>query len=240
MPQPWPWVKVRERSSNTFPQTHIFFVPNIKGLGQTVLIWEGKVFAAADADAAETDWKHKVTPERGDLMKDFRTWGQTIDLARYGNSVWANKILGCAKCLFLMKFRMKMKKIRVILGCANSSIAPAKHGCTGGWLILWAKQPQHAVVCPRSPISSFATASVCETTSSHWLLPMLNGRRWGKIFCIKMYWTQAKMLLLADVDEYSFAKAEHQNFTPLQLPGFQFQLPGQSKVGFGVTVKPLV
>ena len=36
-------------------------------------MWEGKVFAAADADAvnadaAETDWKHKVTPERGDLM----------------------------------------------------------------------------------------------------------------------------------------------------------------------------
>ena len=32
-------------------------------------MWEGKVFAAADADAdaAETDWKHKVTPERGDL-----------------------------------------------------------------------------------------------------------------------------------------------------------------------------
>ena len=35
-------------------------------------MWEGKVFVAADADAdadaAETDWKHKVTPERGDLM----------------------------------------------------------------------------------------------------------------------------------------------------------------------------
>ena len=35
-------------------------------------MWEGKVFAAAnadaDADAAETDWKHKVTPERGDLI----------------------------------------------------------------------------------------------------------------------------------------------------------------------------
>ena len=51
---------------------HIFFVPNIKGLAQTVLMWEGKVFADADADAdaadaAETDWKHKVTPERGDL-----------------------------------------------------------------------------------------------------------------------------------------------------------------------------
>ena len=66
MPQPWPWVKVMERSSSTFPQTHIFFVPNIKGLAQTVLMWEGKVFA--DADPAETDWKHKVTPERGDLI----------------------------------------------------------------------------------------------------------------------------------------------------------------------------
>ena len=61
-----------EWSSSTIPQTHIFFVPNIKGLAQTVLTWEGKVFAdtdadadAADADAAETDWKHNVTPERG-------------------------------------------------------------------------------------------------------------------------------------------------------------------------------
>ena len=64
-----------ERSSSTIPQTHIFFVPNIKGLAETVLTWEGKVFAAAaadadaDADAAETDWKHKVTPEGGDLIK---------------------------------------------------------------------------------------------------------------------------------------------------------------------------
>ena len=40
-------------------------------------MWEGKVFAdadadadAADVDAAETDWKHKVTPERGDRV----TW----------------------------------------------------------------------------------------------------------------------------------------------------------------------
>ena len=34
-------------------------------------MWEGKVFVAADAaDAAETDWKHKVTPERGDLMSE--------------------------------------------------------------------------------------------------------------------------------------------------------------------------
>ena len=33
------------------------------------LTWEAKVFAAAAADAvAETNWKHKVTPDRGDLM----------------------------------------------------------------------------------------------------------------------------------------------------------------------------
>ena len=29
MPQPWPWVKVMERLSSTFPQTHIIFVSNI-------------------------------------------------------------------------------------------------------------------------------------------------------------------------------------------------------------------
>ena len=34
-------------------------------------MWEAKVVAAADAaaDAAETNWKHKVTPDRGDLIK---------------------------------------------------------------------------------------------------------------------------------------------------------------------------
>ena len=37
-------------------------------------MWEGKVFAAADAadapdaDTAETNWKHKVTPDWGDLI----------------------------------------------------------------------------------------------------------------------------------------------------------------------------
>ena len=31
-------------------------------------MWEGKVFADADAaDTADANWKHKVTPERGDL-----------------------------------------------------------------------------------------------------------------------------------------------------------------------------
>ena len=37
-----------------------------------VLTWEANVVAAGDAaaaaDAAETNWKHKVTPDRGDLM----------------------------------------------------------------------------------------------------------------------------------------------------------------------------
>ena len=34
-------------------------------------MWEAKVVAAATyaaADAAETNWKHKVTPDRGDLI----------------------------------------------------------------------------------------------------------------------------------------------------------------------------
>ena len=76
MPQSWPWVKVTERSPSTFPQTHIFLVPNIYGLAQTVLTWEAKVLAAADAatvvDAAETNWKHEVTPDWGDLIMDVR------------------------------------------------------------------------------------------------------------------------------------------------------------------------
>ena len=46
MSQSWPWVKVMKRSSRTFPQTSMFFVPYIKGLSQKVLTWQGKVFAA--------------------------------------------------------------------------------------------------------------------------------------------------------------------------------------------------
>ena len=73
MPQPWPSVKVTERSSSTFPQIHIFFLPNIYGLAQTVLTWEAKVVVAVDeaavvADTAETNWKHKVTPDWGDFI----------------------------------------------------------------------------------------------------------------------------------------------------------------------------
>ena len=66
-------VKVMERSSSTFPQTHIFFVPYIQGLAQTVLTWEAKVVAVADAAAAaaETNWNHKVTPDWGDLIRRY-------------------------------------------------------------------------------------------------------------------------------------------------------------------------
>ena len=32
-------------------------------------MWEGKVFAAADTDTAETNWKQKVTPDRGELIR---------------------------------------------------------------------------------------------------------------------------------------------------------------------------
>ena len=56
------------------PDPYIFFVPNIKGLAQTVLTWEGKVFADTDVDAddgVETNWKHKVTPDRGDLNMSY-------------------------------------------------------------------------------------------------------------------------------------------------------------------------
>ena len=38
-------------------------------------MWEGKVFAAADAaDAADTNWKHKVTPDWGDLITSPLDW----------------------------------------------------------------------------------------------------------------------------------------------------------------------
>ena len=40
------------------------------GFAETVLTWEAKVVAAADAAAdADTNWKHKVTPDRGDLKR---------------------------------------------------------------------------------------------------------------------------------------------------------------------------
>ena len=36
------------------------------------MTWEAKVIAAADADAAaETNWKHKVTPDWGELIMEI-------------------------------------------------------------------------------------------------------------------------------------------------------------------------
>ena len=55
-------------------------------------MWEAKVFAAADAtdtaaDVAETNWKHKVTPDRGDLIMrgshDIKAAPQKISMAKH-------------------------------------------------------------------------------------------------------------------------------------------------------------
>ena len=60
-----------------------------------------------------------------------------------------------------------------------------------------------------SPGYQTTQISICETTSAHKLLLMLV-TYWltsRQFFHIQMYWTPAKILLLADVDEYSFANA---------------------------------
>ena len=73
------------------------------------------------------------------------------------------------------------ERIRVILECAISSIASAKHGCTGGWLILWfawqkrnmVTQSQLTVVmwapCPRSHL----TSKECNVVTKH--IPIVLG-----------------------------------------------------------------
>ena len=43
VPRPWPWVRITERSSSTFPQIYHFFVPNIYGLAHTVSTWGANV-----------------------------------------------------------------------------------------------------------------------------------------------------------------------------------------------------
>ena len=73
-----------------------------------------------------------------------------IDLARNDNSGCANEILGCVKCHFWWKSPWKWKNW-VILGCAISSIACAKHGCTGGWLILC--PPNSPTPTPTTPLT---------------------------------------------------------------------------------------
>ena len=54
-----------KRSTDAFPLTYAFFPPNIYGLMQSVLKWEGKVVAvAADAGAVEMNWNIK-SPQTG-------------------------------------------------------------------------------------------------------------------------------------------------------------------------------
>ena len=60
---------------------------------------------------------------------------ESIDLARNDNSGCANEIFGCVNATFDENSH-ENERIWVILGCAISSIARAKHGCTGGRLIL--------------------------------------------------------------------------------------------------------
>ena len=53
------------------PDPYIVCAKYLRFLAQTVLTWEAKVVAVVDAaaaDAAETSWKHKVTPDWDDLM----------------------------------------------------------------------------------------------------------------------------------------------------------------------------
>ena len=38
-----------------------------------VLTWEAKVFAAADMADTETNWKHEVTSDWGDLINEIIT-----------------------------------------------------------------------------------------------------------------------------------------------------------------------
>ena len=59
------WVKVTNMCPSTFSQTYTVFVLNIWGLPQMMLMWEAKVVEVTAG--AETNWKHKVNPDRGDL-----------------------------------------------------------------------------------------------------------------------------------------------------------------------------
>ena len=74
-----------------------------------------------------------------------------------------------------------------VFGIADPNFPWGKHDCSRNFTItVFAKLHRHISFCR------------CK---------LLNGRCWGKILCIKMYWTPAKMQLFADVGEYSFANA---------------------------------
>ena len=48
--------------------TYTFFAPNIERLVKTIFKWEAKVITEAYV-VAEMNWKHKVTPDWGNLMR---------------------------------------------------------------------------------------------------------------------------------------------------------------------------
>ena len=53
------------------------------------------------------------------------------------------------------------ERIWAILGCAISSIARAKHGCTGGWLKLWFESSLSKITRPVAAIKSLRFALFC-------------------------------------------------------------------------------
>ena len=96
-------------------------------------MWGAKVVAAADAavavdvaaaaDAAETNWKHKVTPDRGDFNKhttytflpwlDSKQWLMihTCDFCRIYMSVI---VLSPTKCYDVVNERMGMSYVSAV------------------------------------------------------------------------------------------------------------------------------
>ena len=119
----WPWiiplwVKVTKRSSNTLPQTHIFFVPNILSLAQMVLTWESKVVAVADAAAAETNWKHKVIPHWGDLIISIMSFWLIDRLEYLEQTLWLHNNILVLWCFGHLD--IQISDIKMSMVCANN------------------------------------------------------------------------------------------------------------------------
>ena len=70
------------------------------------------------------------------------------------------------KMPIFMKIPMKMKRNRIILGCAIGLIACAKHRCTGGWLKLWLQFKMLWCHCRTDPVIIFLV-SISQTISSY-------------------------------------------------------------------------
>ena len=84
-------------------------------------------------------------------MRRIQITQWSIDLTRNGNSGCANEMQNAT----FDENPHENERIWVILGCAISSIACAKHGCTGGWLILCNEVgPRHAIYSRKSSLDA--------------------------------------------------------------------------------------